>query len=161
MDFLVKRCEYEELTEVAHLYNELSKELKQFANDKEKEEMSISDHTMARILRSAIKECELIIFVAKSDDKVIGFISGSIKKGDTLVSSGKPSGYIEGAYVLQDCNVEDVLSQLEDKLIKQFTDCKAVYKGLDATNESQSVKDKWMSHGYQSYKASIKKHVLL
>lgn len=161
MDVVIKRCEYEELTEVAHLYNELSKELKQYTNDNNAENMSISDHTMARILRSAIKECELIIFVAKYGERVIGFISGSIKKGDALVSGGNPSGYIEGAYVLQEYNVEDVLTQLEERLIRQFAECKAGFKGFDSNFASQDAKDKWMSLGYQSYKASIKKHVLL
>ena len=152
MDYIIKRCEYDELLEVAHLYNELSRELKQFAKDNEAEDIPIADNTMQRILRSAIKECNLIIFVAKIQDKVIGFISGSIKKGEALVSGGNPIGYIEAAYVMHEYNREEILFQLEDKLLLEFKDRKACFSGLNTTNKKHEVMDNWMSTGYQSYR---------
>lgn len=160
MDYIIKRCEYEELLEVAHLYNELSRELKQFTDEKEVANTQIADHTMLRILRSAIKECNLMIYVAKDQDKVIGFISGSIKKGEALVSGGKPIGYVEGAYVLKDYNEEEVLFQLEDKLIQEFKTNKVSFSGLNDTNLRKDCTDVWMSLGYQSYR-TLKKSICL
>ncbi len=152
MDYIVKRCEYEELLEVAHLYNELSRELKQFTNERVAEETQITDYTMNRILRSAIKECNLIIFVAKDQDKVVGFITGSIKKGEVLTSGGNPIGYVEGAYVTHEYDAEEILTQLEDKLIEEFKNHRVCFSGLNASNKMKDGADTWMSEGYQSYR---------
>lgn len=160
MDYIIKRCEYEELLEVAHLYNELSKELQRFTQEEKAEDSGVADNTMARVLRSAIKECNLKIFVAKNDDKVIGFISGSIKKGEALVSGGNPIGYVEGAYVCGDHDKEDVLVQLEDKLLQEFKTCKATYRGWNLSDQAQNVQDSWMSSCYQHYRSNSKSHIL-
>ncbi len=159
MDYLIKRCEYEELLEVAHLYNELSKELQQFTKE-EAEVSACSDNTMVRVLRSAIKECNLKIFVAKNGDKVIGFISGSIKKGEALVSGGNPIGYVEGAYVLDEYNKEDILGNLEDKLLQEFKKCKATFRGWNLSDQTQNLQDSWMSTCYQNYRANSRNKVL-
>ena len=158
MDYIIKKCEYDELLEVAHLYNELSRELKQCTNDRETEDTQIADNTMQRILRSAIKECNLMIFVAKDQDKVIGFISGSIKTGEALVSGGNPIGYVEGAYVMHEYNANEVLSQLEDKLILEFKAQKVSFSGLNDTNRMKDVTDSWMSACYQNYR-ELKKSI--
>lgn len=152
MDYIIKRCEYDELLEVAHLYNELSGELKQFTKENKEAVTQISDYTMQRILRSAIKECNLIIYVARNQDKVIGFISGSIKNGEVQASGGKPIGYVEGAYVLHEYDGEEVLSQLEDKLIQDFVASKVCFSGLNAANKLKDGADTWMSAAYQSYR---------
>ncbi len=152
MDYIIKRCEYEELLDVAHLYNELSRELKQLTKEDNTDETQIADYTMLKILRSAIKECNLIIFVAKDETKVIGFISGSIKKGEALISGGNPIGYVEGAYVLHEYDGEEVLFQLEDKLMMEFKSHKVSFCGINASNKLKDGTDHWMSAGYQSYR---------
>ncbi len=160
MDYIIKRCEYEELLEVAHLYNELSRELQQSMKEYGPEESQLADNTMVRVLRSAIKECELKIFVAKKDDKVIGFISGSIKKGEAYVSGGNPIGYVEGAYVLHDYDKDDVLADLEDRLLQEFKACKASSRGWNLSDMTKDLQDSWMSEGYQNYRANSERRVL-
>ena len=158
MEYIIKKCEYEDLEEVARMYNQLARELKT-SNQEEFQQSELSDNTMLRIIRSAIKECNLIIYVAKYEDEVIGFISGSEKDAFIQVTQVKQIGYIEGTYVKEEYREKKVLLQLEEELRREFKRRGFYNIEKSELESSNTATDVWASRGYQTFCEQIGKKI--
>lgn len=159
MDYEIKKCEYDELVTVAHMYNQLSYELKEISGDEYFDFSQLSDHTMLRVLRNAIKECDLIIYVAKCQGKVIGFISGSTKPCFLPASNTKEVGYIEGAFVEEQCRRSKVLSSLEEVLCEEFKRRGVYFIELNILQNNEVARSTWMSRGYETFREQMRKKI--
>lgn len=159
MEYIVKRCERRELPGVAHMYNQLSFELKEISKDAYSDFKEVSDHTMERILRNAIAECGLIIYVALEGEEVVGFISGSIKKSILPVSVNRQVGYIEGAYVQEDCRREHVMAMLEDALVEELKNRGVYYIELNVLQANETAKCAWEKRGYETFRKQMRKRI--
>lgn len=144
---------------VAHMYNQLSFELKEISGDAYFDFKEVSDHTMERILRNAIAECGLIIYVALEGEEVVGYISGSIKKSFMPLSSTKQVGYIEGAFVQEEFRREHVMAMLEDALVEEFKNRGVYYIELNVLQANETAKSAWEKRGYETFRKQMRKKI--
>jgi ribosomal protein S18 acetylase RimI-like enzyme len=109
-----------EVLEVAKLYNELAIYIRDETKDEYFVFDSLSDENLSEELKAAVQDDSKKIFVAKEDDKIIGFIAGEILNCFLPISKVKKTGYISGAYVMPQYRGKNVMKRLEQMLIRYF-----------------------------------------
>lgn len=158
MEYIITGCTINELYTVAQMYNRLTNEIKDTTHEDYFEFDDLSDDEMFEMLNVAVNEEGLTIYVAKTPEgKIIGFISGSIKKSFSKNAFFKLIGYIEATYIDEQYRREGILKSLEEKLVEDFKNEGTEYIELNILSENTEAKASWQSMGYTTYREDMRK----
>ncbi|MDR0271700.1 MAG: GNAT family N-acetyltransferase [Clostridiales bacterium] len=150
-----KEADPNELPQIAQLYNLLAYELKTMTNDPYFDFETLSDEdTLA-----ALQKAESKIFIAKKENEVIGFISGTVINCFLPVSKVGKIGYIEAAYVIESFRGKGIMSKLENILIEYFKSGGLEFVELNVLSGNLNAKKFWSKSNYTVFREQMRKRI--
>ena len=154
-----KEVELHELPQVANMYNLLAYEMIEITSDPYFNFDTLSDKTFLNHLSEAVQEKSLKIFIAKEDNDVVGFISGTITNCFLPMSNVGKIGSIEAAFVVKQYRKNGVMTVLEETITKHFKNCGLEYVELHVLSGNERARNFWSKSGYVTFREQRRKRL--
>lgn len=159
MAIVYEQAGFEDLHEVAELYNEFLFSLKDITRDPYFDFADLSVKDRAKLLKDRYLEDKGLVIIARNDEdgSIIGFLSMARMNCFLMVSSVREIGYIEGAYVRKAYRRQGILSRLESMLTDRLRELGIRYVELNTIANNQMANDSWSNLGYRVFRQQWRK----
>ncbi|MDR0310513.1 MAG: GNAT family N-acetyltransferase [Acidobacteriota bacterium] len=148
-----------DLPQISRLYSLLAYEMKEITNDDYFNFDTLSDEVMLNYLEQSVRENSIKIYIAKNNDDVIGFLSGSITHCFLPMSKVGKIGYIDAAYVKKDFRKKGVMTKLEKTMVEYFKSKNLEYVELNALAGNIKGKRFWNEANYVTFREQMRKRI--
>ena len=148
-----------EINEVARLHNELAYFIQAEAKDVYWDFGILSEEEISKHLCTFFNNPERRIYVARDEERVIGFITGEIVQCHLPISSVKKIGYIAGAFVLPEYRGIGVMKRLEGLITGYFKECGIKYAEVNFISQNLIAKKSWAGLGYHTFREQARKQL--
>ena len=159
MGIVYQEADFDDLHEVAELYNEFLFSLKDITKDPYFDFAELSVKDRSKLLKDRFLEEKGLVVVARDEEsrEIIGFISMAVMNCFLVVSSVREIGYIEGAYVKKAYRRQGILSKLEEMLTNHLLGKGIRYLELNTIANNQMANDSWQKLGYRVFRQQWRK----
>ena len=157
--FSYKEADIDDLAQVATLFCQFVYEVKEISNDPYFNFDALSNEGTLEWMKEAVHEGRVKIYIAKQDEDIIGFISGSIVNCFLPISRVGKVGYIESAYVIKPFRGNGVMSTLENMLTEHFKYCGLAYVELNVLSSNAKAKCFWDKANYATFREQMRKNI--
>ena len=107
-----------------------------------------------------LKDPLYVIYLAKENDAVIGFIAGDMRTSFFPYSTLGLNGYISGVYVEENTRKKGITKQLENYITENFfRKHNATYIELHCLTSNVVAKKMWKSLGYRTFREQLRKKI--
>jgi ribosomal protein S18 acetylase RimI-like enzyme len=148
-----------EIGEVAKLHNELAYFIQKETKDEYWDFVILSEENISKHLENFIGNSERKIYIAKTNEKIVGFIAGEVMQCHLPISSVNKIGYISGAFVLPDFRGKKVMSSLEKLIVDYFKQRGLKFTELNFLTKNSLAKKTWESMGYKTFREQARKEI--
>ncbi len=148
-----------EVGQVIKLHNELAYFIQRETKDEYWDFGILSEDSARSHLEGFIDNPERKIFVAKNDEKIVGFIAGEIMQCHLPISSIAKVGYISGAYVLPEYRGKGIMGKLDNLIVGFFKDYGLKFVELHFITNNIIARETWNSLGYKTFREQARKRV--
>lgn len=149
----------EEIEHVAQLHNELAYFIQKKTRDEYWDFDILLTEGICEHLKGFVNNQERKIFIAKENERIVGFIAGEIIGCHLPVSSIKKVGYISGAYVLEEYRGIGVMKRLEILIREFFKNWGLDYIELNFISKNLTARKCWGSLGYEVFREQARKKI--
>lgn len=148
-----------EINEVARLHNELAYFIQAETKDVYWDFGILSEEEISSHLSTFIDNPERRIYVARNEERIIGFIGGEIMQCHLPISSVNKIGYISGAFVLPEYRGIGVMKRLEGLITEYFKECGIKYAEVNFISQNLIAKKSWEGLGYHTFREQARKQL--
>ena len=162
MKLYFKEAAWEEMKEVADIYNEFLISLRDITLDQyfDFEDLSLEERT--KLLQERLENDRGQVILVRDGDKadeIIAFISFSIINCFLVVSSVKEIGYIDGAYVKEGYRNKGLLRKLDEIAVNELKKSGISYLELNTIASNKMANDAWSKLGYKVFRQQWRKDI--
>lgn len=148
-----------EVLEVAKLHNELAYFIQKETQDEYWDFGTLSEDSISKHIQIFVDNSEKKIFIAKDNDRIVGFIAGEIIQCHLPISSVNKVGYVSGAFVLPEYRGRGVIKTLESLLTEYFKACGLRFVELNFISKNILAKNSWERLGYKTFREQARKTI--
>lgn len=151
MNFIIKKCNYEEALSANKLLTKLILDEKQY-------DENINEKCTVRSLYENFYDNEdICLYVAKYENEIIGYIYGYIQNnGDTVKNTVCT---LDALYVLEECRNKGVATELVNSFIKWCENNNAYYVELKVCNLNKEAMQLYEKFDFLSKKTIMTKSI--
>lgn len=148
-----------EVLEVSKLHNELAYFIQRETQDEYWDFEILSEDNISKHIQSFVDNAERKIYIAKDNDKILGFIACEIIQCHLPISSVNKVGYISGAFVLPEYRGKGILRSLEALVTEYFKACGLRFVELNFISNNILAKKSWEGLGYKTFREQARKTI--
>ncbi len=156
---IFKELTVQDVYQVADYYRDLANHIQEETDDDYFLDISVSMDSIVEGLFSSLNDDAKMVFVAKDNDKVVGFIAGEIVDCFLPITNVKKVGYISAAYVVPTYRGKGILQELESMIQDFFKQRGLKYIELNVLSQNQIGITSWGRLGYSTFREQMRKEI--
>lgn len=153
---------YDDMREVASIYNEFLSSLRDLTADEYFDFKDLEVEEREELLKERMAKDQGKVLLVKDEDmkeEIVAFISFSIIDCFLIVSSVKQIGYIDGAYVKEAYRGKGILRELEKMASASLRDMGIKYLELNTLAKNIMANEAWEKLGYRVFRQQWRKRI--
>ncbi len=159
-DINIEKLTEEYIPTIAGYYSELAIFIRDNTNDDYFNFDSLTNEVIEEDLRSNLDNKESVTYIAVSNNKPIGFISGIVTNCFLPISKIVKIGYISGAFVSSSYRNKGIMRRLEEHIVNFFKEKNIKYLELNVISKNIVGKKCWNKLGYNKFREQLRKKIL-